>query len=87
MSSLTAWLWRGSAWPIQITALSPSVGHCPDPGLVNGDFHFRWPVKVGNRVTFTCREPYILKGSNWSQCQEDHTWGPPFPICKSREYQ
>lgn len=73
--------------PFRSLPFSPSVGHCPDPVLVNGDFHFRWPVKVNDNITFTCNEDYILKGSNWSQCLEDHTWVPPLPICKSREYE
>lgn len=65
---------------------SSSVGHCPDPVLLNGKFSFRWPVKVRDTITFTCNEHYILKGGNWSQCREDHTWVPPFPTCKSSEY-
>lgn len=65
---------------------SSSVGHCPDPVLLNGKFNFQWPVKMRDRITFRCNEHYILKGGNWSQCQEDHTWVPPFPICKSSKF-
>ncbi|XP_036200466.1 C4b-binding protein beta chain isoform X1 [Myotis myotis] len=61
------------------------LGHCPDPVLLNGKFNFRWPVKARDTITFTCDEHYILKGGNWSQCREDHTWVPPFPTCKSRD--
>lgn len=60
------------------------AGHCPDPVLVNGEFSSLGPVNVNDKITFKCNEDYILKGSNWSQCLEDHTWMPPFPICKSR---
>ncbi|EPQ19588.1 C4b-binding protein beta chain [Myotis brandtii] len=66
---------------------SSSVGHCPDPVLLHGKFSFRWPVKARDTITFTCNEHYILKGGNWSQCREDHTWVPPFPTCKSSEYR
>ncbi|XP_043780519.1 C4b-binding protein beta chain isoform X2 [Cervus elaphus] len=30
-------------------------------------------------------EHCILKGSNWSQCRENHTWVTHFPVCKSRD--
>ncbi|XP_012314699.2 C4b-binding protein beta chain isoform X1 [Aotus nancymaae] len=61
------------------------LGHCPDPVLVNGEVSFSGPVNVSDKITFKCNDHYILKGSNWSQCLEDHTWAPPFPICKSRD--
>ncbi|XP_019285706.1 C4b-binding protein beta chain isoform X3 [Panthera pardus] len=59
------------------------LGHCPDPVLVNGEPSFSGPVNVSDKVTFKCHENYILQGSNWSQCMNDHTWMPPLPICKS----
>nr|XP_017500098.2 C4b-binding protein beta chain isoform X1 [Manis javanica] len=61
------------------------LGHCPDPVLVNGEFSSSGPVNVRDKITFKCNEHYLLKGSNWSQCLENHTWVPPFPICKSRD--
>ncbi|XP_012662082.1 C4b-binding protein beta chain isoform X2 [Otolemur garnettii] len=61
------------------------LGHCPDPVLVNGEFNYSGPANINDRITFTCNDHYILKGSNWSQCLEDHSWTPPFPICKSRD--
>ncbi|XP_036129258.1 C4b-binding protein beta chain [Molossus molossus] len=61
------------------------LGHCPDPVLVNGEFSSPGPVNVTDKITFKCNEHYILKGSNWSQCLEDHTWVPPLPVCKSRD--
>ncbi|XP_024896255.1 C4b-binding protein beta chain [Pteropus alecto] len=61
------------------------LGHCPDPVLVNGESSFQGPVNVSDKITFKCNEHYILKGSNWSQCLEDHTWVPPLPVCKSRD--
>lgn len=61
------------------------LGHCPDPVLVNGEPSFSGPVNVSDKVTFKCHENYILQGSNWSQCMNDHTWMPPLPICKSRD--
>ncbi|XP_058394116.1 C4b-binding protein beta chain isoform X1 [Diceros bicornis minor] len=59
-------------------------GHCPNPVLANGEFSSLEPVSVNDNITFKCNEHYILKGSSWSQCLEDHTWVPPFPVCKSR---
>ncbi|XP_028019627.1 C4b-binding protein beta chain isoform X1 [Balaenoptera acutorostrata] len=64
---------------------SSSVGHCPDPLLVNGEFSSLEPVNVNDTITFKCNEHYVLKGSNWSRCLENHTWVPPFPVCKSRD--
>ncbi|KAK2505879.1 hypothetical protein MC885_000389 [Smutsia gigantea] len=61
------------------------LGHCPDPVLVNGEFSSSGPVHVRDKITFKCNEPYILKGSDWSQCLENHTWVPPFPVCRSRD--
>ncbi|XP_020025786.2 C4b-binding protein beta chain isoform X1 [Castor canadensis] len=61
------------------------LGHCPDPVLLNGEFNSSGPVNIGDKITFKCNDRYFLKGSNWSQCLEDHTWEPPFPICKSRD--
>ncbi|XP_012616270.1 C4b-binding protein beta chain isoform X1 [Microcebus murinus] len=61
------------------------LGHCPDPVLVNGEFNSSGPVNATDKITFKCDDDYILKGSSWSQCLEDHTWQPPFPICKSRD--
>ncbi|XP_057583893.1 C4b-binding protein beta chain isoform X2 [Hippopotamus amphibius kiboko] len=61
------------------------LGHCADPLLVNGEFSSLEPVNVNDTITFKCNEHYILKGSSWSQCLENHTWVPPFPICKSRD--
>ncbi|XP_039319369.1 C4b-binding protein beta chain isoform X3 [Saimiri boliviensis] len=63
----------------------PPVGHCPDPVLMNGEVYSSGPVNVSDKITFKCSDHYILKGSKWSQCLEDHTWAPPFPICKSRD--
>ncbi|XP_024428414.2 C4b-binding protein beta chain isoform X4 [Desmodus rotundus] len=60
------------------------LGHCPDPVLVNGEFSPLGPMNVSDKITFKCKEHYILKGSNWSQCAEDHTWAPPLPVCRSR---
>nr|XP_060499982.1 C4b-binding protein beta chain [Panthera onca] len=68
-------------WPVSASY----VGHCPDPVLVNGEPSFSGPVNVSDKVTFKCHENYILQGSNWSQCMNDHTWMPPLPICKSRD--
>ncbi|XP_062969530.1 C4b-binding protein beta chain [Cynocephalus volans] len=61
------------------------LGHCPDPVLVNGELNSSGPVNVGDKITFKCNDHYILKGSNWSRCLEDHTWAPPLPVCKSRD--
>uniref|UniRef100_A0A8C3VQ35 Complement component 4 binding protein beta n=1 Tax=Catagonus wagneri TaxID=51154 RepID=A0A8C3VQ35_9CETA len=61
------------------------VGHCPDPVLGNGEFGPLESVNVNDTVTFKCNEHYILNGSSWSRCQEDHTWVPPFPVCKSKD--
>lgn len=60
------------------------LGHCPDPVLVNGEVSAVGPVNVSDKITFKCNEQYILKGSNWSQCLEDHTWVPPLPVCRSK---
>ncbi|XP_027727314.1 C4b-binding protein beta chain [Vombatus ursinus] len=59
------------------------LGHCPNPVLVNGQLNSSKlePVSEEEVVTFKCDTDYILKGSNWSQCQKDHTWIPPLPIC------
>ncbi|XP_022364578.1 C4b-binding protein beta chain [Enhydra lutris kenyoni] len=61
------------------------LGHCPDPVLVNGEPSSLGPVNVNDKITFKCNEDYILKGSNWSQCLDNHTWMPPLPVCKSRD--
>ncbi|XP_029414644.1 C4b-binding protein beta chain isoform X2 [Nannospalax galili] len=61
------------------------LGHCPDPVLANGKFNSSGPVNVSDKIMFKCNDHYILKGSNWSQCLEDHTWAPPFPVCQSRD--
>lgn len=61
------------------------LGHCPDPVLENGEIQFFRPVNISDKITFKCNDHYILQGSRWSQCLEDHTWAPPFPICKSRD--
>ncbi|KFO19654.1 C4b-binding protein beta chain [Fukomys damarensis] len=60
------------------------LGHCPDPVLENGEFSSSGPVDVGDTVTFTCSDHYVLKGSAWSRCLEDHGWAPPIPTCRSR---
>ncbi|XP_036613078.1 C4b-binding protein beta chain [Trichosurus vulpecula] len=59
------------------------LGHCPNPMLVNGQLNSSKlePVSEEEVVTFKCDVGYILKGSNWSQCQKDHTWSPPLPMC------
>ncbi|XP_003474707.2 C4b-binding protein beta chain isoform X1 [Cavia porcellus] len=61
------------------------LGHCPDPVLENGEFSSSGPVNVNDIIAFKCNDHYILKGSSWSQCLEDHSWASPFPICKSRD--
>ncbi|XP_004641253.1 C4b-binding protein beta chain [Octodon degus] len=61
------------------------LGHCPDPVLENGWFNSSGPVNISDIIVFTCNDPYILEGSSWSQCLEDHSWAPPFPTCKSRD--
>ncbi|XP_055966737.1 C4b-binding protein beta chain [Sorex fumeus] len=61
------------------------VGHCPDPVLENGEPSSWGPVHENDTVVFKCNDSYILKGSNWSQCQKDHIWAPPIPVCKSRD--
>ncbi|XP_055274826.1 C4b-binding protein beta chain isoform X2 [Moschus berezovskii] len=62
-----------------------SMGHCPDPLLVTDEFSSLEPVNVNDTIRFKCNEHCILKGSNWSQCQENHTWMTHFPVCKSRD--
>ncbi|XP_051854456.1 C4b-binding protein beta chain [Antechinus flavipes] len=59
------------------------LGHCPNPVLVNGQLNSSKlePVSEKEVVSFKCDNDYILKGSNWSQCQQNHTWTPPLPIC------
>ncbi|XP_074078655.1 C4b-binding protein beta chain [Macrotis lagotis] len=59
------------------------LGHCPNPVLINGQLNSSKlePVSEEEIVTFKCDTNYILKGSNWTQCQKDHTWTPPLPIC------
>ncbi|MBZ3882754.1 C4b-binding protein beta chain [Sciurus carolinensis] len=63
------------------------LGHCPDPVLVNGEIQFVKPVNISDKITFKCNDHYILRGSSWSQCQEDHSWAPPFPICVSKDHR
>ncbi|XP_069897550.1 C4b-binding protein beta chain isoform X3 [Dipodomys merriami] len=79
----TFWCNNSKEWD----AFTPEcrLGHCPDPVLANGEFNSSGLVNVRDKVTFKCNEHYILKGSNWSECLGDHTWGPPLPICKSRD--
>ncbi|XP_012872830.1 PREDICTED: C4b-binding protein beta chain isoform X3 [Dipodomys ordii] len=79
----TFWCNNSKVWD----AFTPEcrLGHCPDPVLANGEFNSSGLVNVRDKVTFKCNEHYILKGSNWSECLGDHTWGPPLPICKSRD--
>ncbi|XP_042537389.1 C4b-binding protein beta chain isoform X1 [Dipodomys spectabilis] len=79
----TFWCNNSEEWD----AFTPEchLGHCPDPVLANGEFNSSGLVNVRDKVTFKCNEHYILKGSNWSECLGDHTWGPPLPICKSRD--
>ncbi|XP_051003281.1 C4b-binding protein beta chain [Acomys russatus] len=61
------------------------LGHCPNPVLENGNISYSGPVNASDKIMFRCNDGYILKGSNWSQCLEDHTWAPPFPICRSTD--
>ncbi|CAH7196733.1 C4b-binding protein beta chain isoform X2 [Phodopus roborovskii] len=61
------------------------LGHCPEPVLENGNTNYSGPVNTNDRIVFKCNDGYILKGSNWSQCLEDHTWAPPLPICHNRD--
>ena len=61
------------------------LGHCPAPVLENGKINSSGPVNISGKIMFECNDGYILKGSNWSQCLEDHTWAPPLPICRSRD--
>lgn len=63
--------------------ISSSEGHCPDPVLENGKISSSGPVNLSDKIMFECSDSYVLKGSNWSQCLEDHKWAPPFPICQS----
>ncbi|KAL1774841.1 C4b-binding protein beta chain isoform X2 [Sigmodon hispidus] len=60
------------------------LGHCPEPVLENGKTSYSGPVNANDKIVFACDDGYILKGSSWSQCLEDHTWTPSFPICRSR---
>lgn len=61
------------------------VGHCPDLVLENGESSSQGPAQENDTVIFKCQDNYVLKGSNWSKCQEDHMWTPPPPVCKSRD--
>ncbi|XP_059109143.1 C4b-binding protein beta chain [Peromyscus eremicus] len=61
------------------------LGHCPEPVLENGRINYSGPVNASDKIVFKCNDGYILKGSNWSQCLEDHTWAPSLPICRSRD--
>ncbi|KAI4537105.1 hypothetical protein MG293_013308 [Ovis ammon polii] len=61
------------------------VGHCPDPLLVTDEFSSLEPVNVNDTFMFKCNEHCILKGSNWSQCRENHIWVTHSPVCKSRD--
>ncbi|MEJ1270030.1 putative gene 29427 [Cricetulus griseus] len=62
-----------------------AVGHCPEPVLENGKTNYSGPVNINDKIMFKCNDGYILKGSNWSQCLEDHTWAPSLPICRNRD--
>ncbi|EGW00959.1 6-phosphofructo-2-kinase/fructose-2,6-biphosphatase 2 [Cricetulus griseus] len=59
------------------------LGHCPEPVLENGKTNYSGPVNINDKIMFKCNDGYILKGSNWSQCLEDHTWAPSLPICRN----
>ncbi|XP_035298598.1 C4b-binding protein beta chain [Cricetulus griseus] len=61
------------------------LGHCPEPVLENGKTNYSGPVNINDKIMFKCNDGYILKGSNWSQCLEDHTWAPSLPICRNRD--
>ncbi|XP_025133471.1 C4b-binding protein beta chain isoform X1 [Bubalus bubalis] len=62
-----------------------SMGHCPDPLLVTDEFSFLEPVNVNDTFMFKCNEHCIFKGSNWSQCRENHARVTHSPVCKSRD--
>ncbi|KAG5202139.1 hypothetical protein JEQ12_003529 [Ovis aries] len=61
------------------------LGHCPDPLLVTDEFSSLEPVNVNDTFMLKCNEHCILKGSNWSQCRENHIWVTHSPVCKSRD--
>lgn len=96
-ATITLWvtvvfLKLGDMWLLPLPSLSEhwlfssSVGHCPEPVLENGTTNYSGPVSAGDKIMFKCIDGYILKGSNRSQCQEDHTWAPSLPICRSSKY-
>ncbi|XP_040118858.1 C4b-binding protein beta chain isoform X2 [Oryx dammah] len=61
------------------------MDHCPDPLLVTDEFSSLEPVNVNDTFMFKCNKHCILKGSIWSQCQENHIWVTHSPVCKSRD--
>lgn len=58
------------------------VGHCPDPVLENGASSSRGPAYENDTVVFQCSDGYVLTGSTWSQCRQNHLWAPPIPVCR-----
>ncbi|KAJ8363537.1 hypothetical protein SKAU_G00123680 [Synaphobranchus kaupii] len=54
---------------------------CSPPGLfLNGEIHIADNV-YQSTINYTCKEGYILRGANTSECLHDGTWSHPLPVC------
>ena len=65
----------------------PAEVPCPDPSVANGvklseaDSVYR----VGDSVTFTCSEGFLLTGAQQLTCGPDGQWQPQLPLCHSSD--
>lgn len=60
--------------------------NCSFPEYMHGIQEGPEPGKMyqyGTVVTVECEDGFTLEGSPQSQCQDDHRWNPPLPVCKS----
>ena len=65
------------AWPTCMKtclALAPPANGSCSPKSCSGI--------VGDQITFTCNDGYMLHGSNKLSCLKEGTWSDPAPTCK-----
>ncbi|KAM9430263.1 complement receptor type 2-like isoform 2-T2 [Salvelinus alpinus] len=65
----------------------PAEVFCPDPSVANGVklSEADSVYKVGDSVTFTCSEGFLLTGAQQLTCGPDGQWQPQPPLCQASD--
>ncbi|NXN47641.1 CR1L protein, partial [Rhinoptilus africanus] len=81
-SSIVLQCTSDGGWDPAVPECTP-VTRCPKPDTAHGRevYKSKNDYTVGTQLRLACDSGYVLRGQDFTVCQDDTSWSPPLPFC------